>query len=318
MPLQTGRDLHVDRVMSNILIGRRPSGYIADQIVPILGVSKQSDLYYKTNRFWGQQYEPGLTARAPGTEARKVSFAVSSDTYYAKNYALGADWPVEDEVNADEVLDWANQHATLVTDRLLMDFEMRVAALADTAANVSTTVQVATAWSNASGSKPIDDLDNQISAFRDITGVSPNLAIIPDTVYRRMRQSDQVRDLLFGDRGGVVTEQNLASLINVGKVLIPSVQVNTYGTGETQLGSVSLAKAWPNKVWLAHVSPLPGRMVDTWVQGFRWTSPMFGTPWAIQRYPFDPKKKIYGLEASYYQDEKVVSPDLAMRIESVI
>lgn len=318
MPLQTGRDLHIDRVMSNVLIGRRPSGYIADQIVPILGVSKQSDIYYKTSRYFGAQYEPGLTARAPGTEARKVSFAVSSDTYYAKNYALGADWPVEDEVNADEVLDWANQHSTLVTDRMLIDYEMRIAALADNSANVSTTFQVATAWSNQSGSRPLDDLENYRDAFRDITGVSANVAIIPDTVMRRLRQSAQVRDQLFGDRGGVVTDEAVAQLIGVQKVLVPNVQINTFGTGETLLNSVALAKAWPSKAWLMHVNALPGRMIDTWVQGFRWTSPLFGTPWAVQRYPFDPKKKVYGLEVSYYQDEKVVSPDLAMRIESVI
>jgi len=41
-------------------------------------------------------------------------------------------------------------------------------------------------------------------------------------------------------------------------------------------------------------------------------------PFAVQRHPFDVKKKIFELEAGYYQDEKIVSSDLAIRVQSVI
>jgi hypothetical protein len=314
----TGRALHIDKPLSNILIGRRPEGFIADKLLPVLGVSKQSDIYYKTLHMQFRQHEPNLTARAPGTEARKISFNVSSDTYYAKNYALGAEWPVEDVVNADEVLDWAITHTTLLGDRLMMDYEMRVAALANTAANISTTAQVNTSYILHGTAKFLDDMATQFENFRQRTGLRPNRVIIPEQVMYHVRLNDQVRNQLFGDRGGVVVDDQIAALLKVDQLLVPSVLVNTAGTTETINGSGSLANVWGNYIHLGYVNPLPGKVVDTWAQAFRWTSPLFGTPMAIQRYPFDEKKKVYGIEASYYQDEKVVSTDLWARVESVV
>jgi hypothetical protein len=63
---------------------------------------------------------------------------------------------------------------------------------------------------------------------------------------------------------------------------------------------------------------LQSRFTDTWLNAFRWTSPLLGTPFAVQRHPFDAKKKKFDLEVGYYQSEKVVSTDLALRVQSVI
>jgi len=111
----TGRDLHIDVPLSNVVINRRPDGFIADRLLPITPVSKQSDLYYKFTHGLHRRYEANRTLRAPGTQAKKVGYHTSSDAYYAPNYALGAEWPVEDEVNADAVLAWAEANANNVT-----------------------------------------------------------------------------------------------------------------------------------------------------------------------------------------------------------
>jgi hypothetical protein len=313
----TGRDLHIDAVLSNIVIGRKPSGYIADQLLPILNVSKRSDIYYKLNHNEFRRHDAGLTNRAPGTEARQVSFTVSSDTYYAKNYALGAGWTAEDEANADEALAYAVQYSNLVTDRLLIDLEVRVAALANT--SVHTTTSVATPWSNTTGTRPIDDVATMKEAFRLKTGLLPNVMVIPAEIATYLARNDQVRDVLFGDRGGgFATEQQFASLLGIPKVLVPSILINSASIGTTLTGSSGpLVPAWAKKVWVAHISPLPGRQIDTWMQGFRWTDPSFGVPFAIQRFPFDAKKLLNAIAASYYQDEKIVSSDLAFAIDSV-
>lgn len=316
--ISLGRDLHIDAVLSGIMLGRQPSGYIADQIVPILGVSKRSDVYYKTNHLEFRRYQAGLTNRAPGTAARKVSFSVSSDTFYAKNYALGADMVVEDIVTADDVLDWANTHAGLVTEMLKIDYEVRIATLASDTTKINTITNVATAWSNVTGSRPLDDLDTMKEAFRLNTGLLPNVVIYPEEVGVVLRKNDQVRDRLFGDRGGTATDAQIGALINIGKVLVPSILINSAGIGETLAGSGEMHGAWAKQVTMLHVNPLPGRQIDTWVQGFRWTSPQFGVPWAVQRHPFDSERLKYALSVGYYQDEKVISKDLAWAINSVM
>lgn len=314
----TGRDLHVDVPLSNIVVGRRPEGFIADDLLPVTPVSKQSDLYYKFRHGENRLWAPDLTARAPGTEVKKVHMTVSSDTYYAKNYALGTDWPVEDAVNADEALAWAESNALMLMDRLMMDYEKRIADLANTAANVSTTWQVATAWSNTTGSRPLDDLMNIKEAFRQISGQAPNLAIVPEGVMTYLRRSDQLRDILYGDGGGLVGETQLASILGVNKVLVPMAQINSFDETNTIEGDWSMEDVWTNHIWMAKVNLLSGRYTDTWMNAFRWTSPLLGQPFAVQRHPFDAKRKVFDIEVGYYQDEKIVSSDLAIRVESVV
>lgn len=319
MPLSEGRNLHIDAVLSNVMVGRRTVGGIVNDLVPVMNVAKQSNVYYKSNYKENILYDAGLTDRAKGAKSREVYFSVSSDTYYARNYALGTRWFDEDAANADDPIRLRQRSAALVTDRLNIDYEARVAALANNASNVSTTISVATAWSNVTGSRPLDDLANAIEAQRVLSTIRPNVAIIPEQIMTYVRRSDQVRDRLFGDRGGSVVNDQLASLLNVGKILVPEIQYNTAGLGATEAGSGTNAPIWANKVWLAYVGDLTSQdPQDTWFQAFRWTDPSFGVPFAIRAFPHDDERRSQKIEASYYQTEKVISTDLAFAINSVI
>ena len=314
----TGRDLHIDVPLSNVVVGRRPAGFIADQLLPITPVSKQSDVYYKFNHGEGRRYEADLTARAPGTEAKKVHMTVSSDTFFCKNYALATDWPVEDAVNADEVLAWAESNALMLTDRLMMDYEYRVAETAVDTTAVYTVTTINTAWSNTTGSRPLDDMLNLKENFRQWSGEVPNLAIVPEQVMTYLRRNDQLRDILYGDGGGLVSEGQLAQILGVDRVLVPMSQVNTFGETETINGSWSLADVWGPHFTFAKINLLSGRYTDTWMNAFRWTSPMLGVPMAVQRHPYDTRRKAFDIEVGYYQSEKIISSDLAVRVASVI
>lgn len=318
MPLATGRDLHIDQVLTNFVVGRRPPGYIADQLVPVLNVNKRSNIYYKRNFKENIIHVPNMDRMAPGAAAREVFWTVSSDTYYAEKFGLGTFWVTEDEVNADEALQYDQESAELVTDRLLTSYEMRIAALAQTTTNVATTTHVATPWSNTTGSRPYDDVLDLVEKFRARTTLRPNVAVLPEQVATVLRRSDQIRDLLFGDRGGIPTNDQLATLFGVGKLLVPETFVNTAGPAETAIGSGTLSPAWPNTMLLAYVSPVAGNKVDTWVQAFRWTSPELGVPFAIRRMPYNAKRMRQDIDAIYYQAEKVISSDLCTVVDSLI
>lgn len=314
----TGRDLHVDVPLSNVAVGRRPEGFIADQLLPITPVNKQSDMFYTYNHLeWYRRDDADLTLRAPGTEAKKVHLTVGSDTYFAPNYALATDWPVEDEVNADEVLQWAESSAMYLADQLMIDFEKRVADLAVTTTNVGTVSTIASVWTDHTNSTPLTDLKQKLENFRQRTGKRANTLVIPEQVQVELSLNAQVRDILFGSvRGGLASNEEIARLVNVNRVLTPQSLVNTAAEADPQGGT--LANIWGNHVWIAHINPLAGRFTDTWINAFRWTSPMLGVPFAIIRHPFDTKKRIFEIEASYYQAEKIVSSDLAERIAGVI
>lgn len=312
----TGRDLHIDVALSNVVVGRRPEGFIADQLLPITNVAKQSDIYWKFNHLEWYRDVPEGTLRAPMTEAKKVSMTVGSDTYFAPNYELGAEWPVEDDVNADVVLQWAKNQALFVTDRLMMDYEKRVANLCVASANVATIFLASSGW-NSAARTALTDLLEWRDSFKDITGMMPNTVIIPRKVMTKLRTNDQIRDMLFGDRGGMATAQQIGALIDIPNVLVPAAQVNTAVEDHPQDGT--FADVWDGNgnLWMAKVDTLAGMFTDTWLQAFRWTNPSLGTPFGVQRYPYDPKAKKYELSVGYYQDEKVVSNDLAIRVGSL-
>lgn len=310
----TGRNLHVDVPLSNVVVGRRPPGFIADQFIPITPVDKQSNTYWKFNVGDNMRLEPGLTYRAPSTEARKVHMNVSSDGYYCKNYALGTDWPVEDEVNADSILRWAEANATMLTDRLMTDYEYRIAGVCANSSNVSTVTQVGCAWTL--GQAPIvTQMLGYVETFRQRTGFVPNTLIVPFNLNQYISTNSQLCGILFGDKGGLATVQMLAEKLGVERVLQPLSQVNTANEINTNIGSWSRADIWgSDSIWLAHTKTLAGMYTDTWLNAFRWTSPALGTPFAVERFPYDPRRKCYDLSVGYYQDEKVVSQDLAVRI----
>lgn len=310
----TGRELHVDVPLSNVLINRRPSGFIADQFIPITPVAKQSDMYYKFRHGEWARFENGLTLRAPRTEPRKVHFSVASDTYYAHNYALATDWAVEDQVNADSILNWAESHGGYLVDRLMMDYEWRIAQFAVATTNVRTVALVSCGWFNA-GAPIFQQMLTYIEDFRRATGMRPNMMVIPETLKRYINVNSQLTSILYGSNGGVPTTQQLAGLLEIEKVLIPQVQANTFAEQETINGSWGYTDVWgTDSIWLGHVKVLAGRETDTWINAFRWTNPALGVPMAVERFPYDAKRKAYDLHVSYYQGEKVVSPDLCTRI----
>lgn len=318
MSLQQGRDLHIDAVLSNIMVGRRPAGGIVNDLVPVINVAKQSNVYYKSNYKESLLYQPGLTNRAKGAKSREVYFSVSSDTYFASEFSLATRWFDIDAANADDPIRLRQRSAQLVTDRLQVDYEARIAALAGTAANVSTTFHVLTPWTNTTGSRPFDDLSNMVETFRLASTKRPNTLILPEQIATYVRRSDQVRDLLFGDRGGIATDQQLATLLKVDRILVPEIFTNSAGVGETFAGSGEVHPVWGNKVFLAYVADLTSQdPQDTWFTAFRWTDPAFGVPFAIRAFAHDDERRSQKVEAAYFQGEKVISTDLGLAIDSV-
>ena len=312
----TGRGLYIDKALTGTIINRRPEGFIADAFVPVVNVDKQTGIFWKFDHMEFRRHEEGISRRSPGAPARKVNLSVGTDTYVAQNYALGAEWYIEDEVNADDILQWRETNGMLLMDRLMMDYEMRVAQIATNTSNVGTVTTVASAWSDPDNSSPFDDINNKLEAFRQRTGVRANTMIIPQTVVKDLRRNAQLRSILFGDGGGLVTADRMAQLFDeIDQVLIPYALVNTAGEQETVNGSGTLSDVWGNdSIWLMHKNSLSGRNVDSWITAFRWTSPLFTTPFAARTLPFDAKHMKTEMDVHYYQSEKIVSADLGERV----
>ena len=309
----TGRDLHIDQVLSQMAMGYRPSGFIADMIFPTVAVQKQSDLYLVFDR--GDRMRIEDTTRAPGTQARRVTEAVGSNTYFARNFALASPALLEDKLNADPayVAGVVNGKATFLMDKLLLDWESRIARRVTSATNVGSSSTVTSGW-GGSGSNPILNLNTAIDNVADSNGVRPNRIVMGLNAWRTFRRHADVRGIIFGTNngGGYPNLGQAAQLMDVEEIFVGGAYQNTAQEGQTD----TLATIWGDQVLVYYAPSAPSKDVPSFGYNFRWTAP--GLPnMQVERHPYDSKTKSEDIEVGYYQDEKVTGASYGFLLRNV-
>ena len=311
----TGRDLHIDKALSEMALGYRPTGFIADMIFPVVRVGKQSDYYYEFSRADRLRREP--TERSPLTRANRVTQTVGSGTYFAKNYALASGVSVEDKANADPILlsELIDGEIEFVMDKLLLDYEIRIASMVNSTTNVGSSAAVSSAW-NGSGDV-LGNLNTAIDNLCDANAVSDkeNIKIVMgEDAWRSARRDSTVRNLIFGSNngGGYASIQQLRELLDIGNIFIGGAYQNT---GEEGL-SESLSKVWGDNVLIYYAPPAPTRKKPSYGYSFRWVVP--GVPdFIAERHPYDRKIKGEEVEVGYYQDEKITGKSYSYLLTAV-
>jgi len=96
----TKADVHVDAVLSGVSVMYKNDELIADSVMPVVPVKKESDKYYTYTRNWRLPE----AKRAAGAEAAEVEWNVSSATYTCEEYALKDLLPDRVRDNADKPL----------------------------------------------------------------------------------------------------------------------------------------------------------------------------------------------------------------------
>lgn len=318
----TGRDLHIDAPLSNLVIGYEPTGFIVDQIFPKVNVGKQSDVYYKWDK--GNFFRIPNTTRAPKTKGKLVEFNVSSDTYFAKNYALRTEESFEDTVNQDRMLNTRKKDLRATKNLLWLDWENRVASQISSGSNVGsfTTLSGTSQWSDFTNSDPINDVEVGKEAIRSTTGLLTNLMIVPMSVLIQLKQHPDIVDRL--GMGGnpsdprMVTINALESLFGVDKILVGTTIKDT---SEEGAGSNTFTDVWGKNVVLAHTTagPDPDGKDPSLGYSFRWDAPLLGGREMAAEIWNDPDGGNFeNRRVQYYQDEKIAASELGYVIASAV
>lgn len=294
-------DLHIDAMLSEMAMGYRPEGFIADQVFPIVNVGKQSNLYTIWSR--ADRLRVPKTTRAPATEAKRIYESVSSDTYFCQNYALKSGTPIEGFKNADPImLDNLNSGKTqLILDGLYLDWEVRQAHQVTSGTNVGTYTAVASAWTG-SGADPLGDINAMLDNVHYSTGVKPNRIVFGVEAWKSFRRHSTVRNLIFGTNngGGYASQDNVRMLLEVDEVLVGGAFQNTAGEG---LGE-SLSTIWKDHTLVYYAPTAPTIERPSFGYAFRWNQP--GLPnMQVERHPYNSKIKAQEIEVGFYQDEKL-------------
>jgi len=312
----TGRDLHFDTLLSNLVLAYRPMGFIGEDVFPVVPVDKQSDVY----PIWDQAeaFRVDDDQRAPGTEANKIHPTVSSGTYFAKNYALKTPLHLEDRENMDagyyQLL--REGRARFLKDKLMLAMDLRAATLCNTA-NVGSYAPINSSWQLASVDA-IDHISTVIGNVQDLTGYKPNSIIFGPVAWRLFRRNNYVRTAVFGSNasgnpnGGWAGTQQIATLLEMDRVLVGGAYRNTANEGVAQ----TLASIWGNQVLVYYAPSNPSREAPSYGYSFRWRRP--GIPdMGVETHPWNSRTKSEEIELGYYQDEKITGSNLGFLIQAV-
>lgn len=312
--------LYIDPVLSNFAVSYKPQGFIAQDVMPIIPVQKQSGIYAVLEQ--ADQFRSPDTSRSPGSEAKIVRFRVGSDNYNCRNWALKSQIAIEDLANADPVfLSMLEQGRTgTVMNQLLLDWEIRAATKMFTAnaANVGSYATVASAWNVAAGGgSPFNDINTAIDNIHNATGYYPNTLVFGIQAWKSFRRHNEIinkaqRTTVAGGAPMASIDQ-VRELFEIENVLVGRAYKNTAQELKTQ----TLLPVWSTHVWVGFQKMNAQTTEDpTALAAFRWNVP--GVPsMQVERLPYDAKIKAQEIEVGYYQDEKTVALPLSFLVAAV-
>lgn len=312
----TGHDLHIDVPLSNIVVAYRPYGMVADQIAPMVPVDKQSNSYpiWSQADYWRGEDDK----RAPGTEAKKIERGVSSDTYNCLNYALKESLTLEDRENMDDAYksELRAGKAKYIKDKLVLNWEIRVASQLTNTANVGSSSAVTSDWQDyATGnSDPLGDMWAAIHNVQDATGFYPNRCLMSEVPWRHFRRHADVVDIIHGNSGApkssrYATRENFKAIFDLETFIVAGAYKNAAEEGL----DASISQIWGDYVLVYFAPPNPSKEMPSFMYSFRWRKGSIPNM-TVEVHPFDRKIKAEEVEVGYYQAEKIVSKPLGFLI----
>ena len=290
-------DVHVDAALTNFSIGYHPSMFIAEQVLPVLPVAKESDKYYKWDRQSAfQDYE---ALRADGTEAKVVDFGLTPATYSAEEYALAAKVTDREMDNADSVIQLKKSKTSRLQDLLYLQQEQRVATLLTTAGNYSgNTGTPSVKWDAGSGTIDIEgDIDDAKTAIRRAIGMEPTDIIIPDAVAKVVKKNSTIRELIKYTQNDLLVNGDLPPTMFNLKVHIPGAVTTSSNEGAS---SPTYSDVWSDNVvllWKGAEATLDSPHFAKIIRSRNWLTKVWR----------EEKKGSDFIEVSHIQDEVMTS-----------
>lgn len=232
----TPGDVHTSTPLTNISIAyvQNASAFIADKVFPIIPVAKQSDLYYKFDKYDFLRDEAEL--RAPATESAGGGFTLTTDSYSCKVEAFHKDIDDQLRANADSVLQLDRAAAEFVMQKMLIRRERRWMTAFFGSGIWSTDVTPGTLWSASTGSTPKKDVETGKMAILKATGFMPNTLVLGAEVFSALTDNDKIRDQFKYTSAESIDVSMMARFFGIDRVLVSTgiyANSNEGATGTT-------------------------------------------------------------------------------------
>lgn len=314
MPLlsPTKSDVHVDKMLTNILIGYSNQEYIADQIFPVVLVDKQTDIIPEINQDYFFRSDANVIAE--GNTAPDVGYKVTkSDTFYCTPVGLRHFISDARRANEDMPFNSDREASLLVMEKMLLkrevdfvtDFWKTGVWGTDVTGGTTTTK-----WSNFGTSDPITDIRTYKRTVRRLIGRDPNTLVLGDLTFDVLQDHpdflDRIKYTGSNTQPADVTLNALASLFGVDKVLVGR---SIYTTTNEGASSFTYSALWDDDALLMYLPPSPSVWTPSAGYTFVWRTGLPGgadMQW-VRKYRDDERLGDYVEVRSYYDQKLTVS-----------
>jgi hypothetical protein len=266
----------IDPVLSEVARGYGGIAQVADVLFPRVPVGQRGG---RIINFGAEDFRVVNSARAPGSNTKRVSYGYSSSSFALVDYSMEGSVPIEllQEAAAVPGIDLAQVAIRKVRNQMAVEREVQCATLARTAATYgSNTVTLSSTdqWDDPANTNVFTAINTGKEAVRAGIGRRPNVMIVGPKVFAALSIHAKVLDKLSTsvDRTPATAEQ-LAALFGLERVIEGSA-VSYSGT--------AFSDVWGNDAILAYVTP--ASLADMGSPNFGYTYQLDGYPVAEEPY----------------------------------
>lgn len=346
MPQPTVSDVHVNVPLTNMSIAyiQSQNAFRAAEIFPMIPVQKISDKYFYYTKDYFFTNEAKI--RVDGTESEGTGYGIdSSNSYSCDVYSLHKDLGDMVMQNADSPLNMQRDATLFLTQKLLLAREKEfvdtffnetvwgssTAATPNAVAHASLTAGYGTPasalcyWDDYTYSTPIKDVRHYKVAMAQSTGFTPNTLVMGPLVFETLAQHPDVLERVkYGGAPGspaVVTEQALAQVLGIDRVVVPMAVLNSSLEGTA---TASYDFMYGKHALLCYSNPSPSLLTPSAGYTFGWQGYLQGSGmggaggwFAVRDFRIEPRRAMR-VEAEMAMDMKLVCSDLGIFMTSVI
>ena len=305
--------LGVDPMLTRTAIAYSNERMIADAIFPELAVKKQSGKHFVYDR---GRFRVEETERASGANSKEVTLALTTgSTYFAEDHALRQFVADEDRDNAITPTTPMVDATENVMDMLKIAKEKQLADLITSTGNLTqnTTLSGTDQWSDYNNSDPFDDIETGMQTVHSAIGMNPNTAIIGKEVFDKLKHHPDLLERVKYSERGVITEDMLAALIGVERVLIGGAYYTSSVEGQTEATSY----VWGKNVVLSFVPNRIGQKMIGLGLTYRWDAKNLQVK-KLRGSDEEDREGTYVRAGGWYYDQKLVAAAAGYLVKNAV
>jgi hypothetical protein len=319
MPLPQAANVHIDQFLTELSVGylQSDSHFVADSVAPLVKSAKQSNKIPSYSM--ADLYRDEMAVRAPGAESAGGGYRVSNQTYFCDVYASHIDVDDQTAAAADAPFELYSDATRVLVQREKIRREVQFAAELFTTglwtggtSNDPSAASLSAAWDDPSSS-PIEDIHDQANALLISTGNLPNTLVVNNLGWNSLKNHPDVVDRVKHTSGDAVSEDVVARLLGLERVLVCRAVRNTAAEGV----AASMSAIAGNNALLVYVNPNPSLWSPTGAATFVWTGYPGSTDGRmISRFRIE-QNKADRIEIEAAFDQKLIDGEFGVLITSV-